>query len=199
MRRSVRAGSGPHRPPADPGGHERSRRARRKRGHQAYTHKTSGTAAERERVRIPPPQPWSIQLTALERAASAFRQSCHVGQDSHRRLGVVCTSRTLGYHHAGDQGQPVYTGDVPGPEPARAPPSKAVAGGAHLSGAAGGGLPCLGRVRDAERRCPRERGVPGPRLVHIPSEPSGSQRSLAVHHWPRWQGDPKGIGPGAEP
>jgi hypothetical protein len=30
------------------------------------------------------------------------------------------------------------------------------------------------------RRCPRERGGPGPRLVHTPSEPSGSQWSPAV-------------------
>jgi hypothetical protein len=37
-----------------------------------------------------------------------------------------------------------------------------------------------GKVHDAERRCPRERSVPGPRLVHTPSEPSGSQRSPAV-------------------
>jgi hypothetical protein len=52
---------------------------------------------------------------------------------------------------------PSIQGDVPGPDPARAPPTKAVAGGARLSGAAGGGLPCLGKVRDAERRCPRSR------------------------------------------
>jgi hypothetical protein len=50
---------------------------------------------------------------------------------------------------------PSIQGDVPGPDPARAPPSKAVAGGARLSGAAGGGLPCFGKVRDAERHCPR--------------------------------------------
>jgi hypothetical protein len=37
-----------------------------------------------------------------------------------------------------------------------------------------------GKVHDAERRCPRERSVPSPRLVHTPSEPSGSQRSPAV-------------------
>jgi hypothetical protein len=36
------------------------------------------------------------------------------------------------------------------------------------------------KVRDAERRCPHERDVPGPRLVHMPSEPSGSQRSPTV-------------------
>jgi len=35
------------------------------------------------------------------------------------------------------------------------------------------------KVRQPERRCP-QRGVPGPRLVHTPSEPSGSQRSRAV-------------------
>jgi hypothetical protein len=26
----------------------------------------------------------------------------------------------------------------------------------------------------------------GPHLVHLPSDSSGSQRSLAVHRWPRW-------------
>jgi hypothetical protein len=41
--------------------------------------------------------------------------------------------------------------------PPGAPPSKAVAGGARLSGAAGGGLPWPGKVRDAEHRRPHER------------------------------------------
>jgi hypothetical protein len=44
---------------------------------------------------------------------------------------------------------PSIQGDVPGPDPARAPPSKAAAGRVRLSGAAGGGLPCLGKVRHA--------------------------------------------------
>jgi hypothetical protein len=35
------------------------------------------------------------------------------------------------------------------------------------------------KAPDAERR-PHRRGVSGPRLVHTPSEPSGSQRSPAV-------------------
>jgi hypothetical protein len=35
--------------------------------------------------------------------------------------------RPLGYHHAGDQGQPVYTGGCPWPRPRQGSPSKAVA------------------------------------------------------------------------
>jgi hypothetical protein len=40
---------------------------------------------------------------------------------------------------------PSIQGDVPGPDPARAPPSKAIAMA---------GLACPGKVRQAERRCP---------------------------------------------
>jgi len=78
--------------------------------------------------------------------------------------------------------------------PPRAPPSKAVAGRVRLSGAAGGDLPC--KVRDAERRCPHERGVLGPRLGHMPSEPSGRQRYVVRTGHPC---DPAGTRPGAEP
>jgi hypothetical protein len=38
----------------------------------------------------------------------------------------------------------------------------------------------------------------GPRLVHIPSEPSGSQRSPAVRHSRKWQVGSRGTGPAAE-
>ena len=38
--------------------------------------------------------------------------------------------------------------------------------------------------------------VPGPRLVHTPSEPSGSQRSVAVHRSTRWQVRSWGNRPG---
>jgi hypothetical protein len=71
-------------------------------------------------VRIPPSRTPSIHPPTPERAP-------------------VSRGGPLGYHHAGDQGQPVYIGGCPWPDPARAPPSKAVAGGARLSGAAGGG------------------------------------------------------------
>ena len=52
---------------------------------------------------------------------------------------------------------PSIQGDVPGPDPARAPPSKAVAGGVRLSGAAGGGLPC--QARSAMRRAAAPRAA----------------------------------------
>jgi hypothetical protein len=45
-----------------------------------------------------------------------------------------------------------------------------------LSGAAGGGLPCLGKVRDAERRCPHRRGI----LVHVWSTAIGTERFATV-------------------
>ena len=50
---------------------------------------------------------------------------------------------------------------------------------ARRSSPAGIYLACA-RSANAGRRCPRERGGPGPRLVHTPSDPSGSQRSPAV-------------------
>jgi hypothetical protein len=46
-------------------------------------------------------------------------------------------------------------GDVPGPDPARASPNKAIAGRGSLVGGSRRGLPCLGKVRDAARRRPR--------------------------------------------
>jgi hypothetical protein len=41
--------------------------------------------------------------------------------------------------------------------PPKAPANKAVTGGTRLSRAAGGGLPCLGKIRDAQRAAPYER------------------------------------------
>jgi hypothetical protein len=79
-------------------------------------------------------------------------------KDGHRRAHGL-NAQSARDHHAGGQGQPVYTGGCPWPRPRQGSPT---------------------------RRSPR-RGVPGPRLVHMPSEPSGSQRSPAVHHSPRWQ------------
>jgi hypothetical protein len=42
------------------------------------------------------------------------------------------------------------------------------------------GSPCQARSMTWSAAAPRERSVPGPRLVHMPSAPSGSQRSPAV-------------------
>jgi hypothetical protein len=54
------------------------------------------------------------------------------------------------------RGSPSIQGDVPGPDPARAPLARRLPGGLACRGAAGGSaLP--GKVRDAARRCPRER------------------------------------------
>jgi hypothetical protein len=78
---------------------------------------------------------------------------------------------------------PSIQGDVPGPDPARAPPSKAVAGGARLSGAAGGGLPCQARSATRSATAPAS----GACLVHVwatchrsPAVPNGLQRSPAA-------------------
>jgi hypothetical protein len=76
---------------------------------------------------------------------------------------------------------PSIQGDVPGPDPARAPPSKAVAGGARLSGAAGGGLPCQARPATRSAAAPTS----GRCLVHVwstrhrnPAVRNGSQRYM---------------------
>jgi hypothetical protein len=71
---------------------------------------------------------------------------------------------------------PSTQGDVPGPDPARAPlPRRSPRWGSPV-GAAGGGLPCLGKVRHAERRCPasgRAWSTVGPHAI-------GAERFVAV-------------------
>jgi hypothetical protein len=85
----------------------------------------------------------------------------------------------LGTTMAGDQGQPVYIGGCPWPTPRQGCPSKAVAGRGSLVGVSRRGLPCQASSAMRRAAAPAS-GVPGPRLVHTPSEPSGSQRSPAV-------------------
>jgi hypothetical protein len=157
-------------------------------GHRAFPRTTTAVEAARKRLRSPPPQPPSIQLTTLERAASTSRQSCHVDQNHHRRLVWFERAGRWGTTTPVTRDSPSIQGDVPGPDPARAPPSKAVAGGARLSGAAGGGLPCLGKVRDAARRCPpsgRAWSTFGPHAI-------GTQRFVTVMlpTVPVWVPDP---------
>src|SRR5918995_7540300 len=91
-----------------------------------------------------------------------FRQSCHVGQESYRRLVSFEQAARLGTTMLVTRDSPSIQGDVPGPDPARAPPSKAVAGRGSLVGGSRLGSTLSGKVRNAARRCPRERGVPGP-------------------------------------
>jgi hypothetical protein len=74
---------------------------------------------------------------------------------------------------------PSIQGDVSGPDPARASPSKAVAGRGSLVGGSRRGLPCQARSAMRRAAAPAS-GVLGPRLVHAPSDPSGSQQSPAV-------------------
>src|SRR5215213_4617345 len=72
-------------------------------------------------------------------------------KDGHGR-GHGLNVHGAGDHHAGDQGQPVYTGDVPGPDPARAPLTWRLSWrGSHV-GARRRGSALLAKVRQAERR-----------------------------------------------
>jgi hypothetical protein len=125
-----------------------------------------------------PSRPWTAKQPGAGFESHLSRRRASSSRRQSERL--VSGGGPLGYHHAGDQGQPVYIGGCPWPRPARAPPSKAVAGRDRLSGAAGGGsaLPWQGPL--TRGAAAPASGVPGPRLVHTPSEPSGSQRSPAV-------------------
>jgi hypothetical protein len=75
---------------------------------------------------------------------------------------------------------PSTQGDVPGLDPARAPPSKAVARRARLSGAAGGGLPCQASSATRGAPLPPRAGCAWSMLGHSRWEPVGTQRSLAA-------------------
>jgi hypothetical protein len=109
-----------------------------------------------------------------------FRQSCHVGQDSYRRLVSFEQAARLGTTMLVTRDSPSIQGDVPGPDPARAPPSKAVAGWGSLVGGSRRGFPLPAKVRHAERRCPHERRVPGPRLGHTQEKHALGWRSPTV-------------------
>jgi hypothetical protein len=92
------------------------------------------------------------------------------------------------FEHAGCWGtnlpqtrdSPPIQGDVPGPDPARAPPNKAIAQAGLACRGSRRGSPLPAKVRQAERRCPGERDVSGPCLAHTRWEPTGTQRSPAV-------------------
>jgi hypothetical protein len=62
-----------------------------------------------------------------------------------------------------------YTGGCPGPDPARAPPNKAIAPAGLTCRGQPAGVSLPAKVRDAERRCPHRWGMPGPGLVHTPA------------------------------
>ena len=76
---------------------------------------------------------------------------------------------------------PSIQGDVPGPDPARAPPNKAIAQAGLACRGSRRGSPLPAKVRDVERRCPRKRAG----LVHVWSTrhrnravPNGLQRYI---------------------
>jgi hypothetical protein len=107
---------------------------------------------------------------------------CQQSTRAHARDGDRHTRRSAHImvrdHHAGDRDSPSIQ-EMSWPRPTRAPPNKAITRAGSLIGAAGEGLPCQAKVRQPSAAALRA-AVPGPRLVHTPSEPSGSQRSPAV-------------------
>jgi hypothetical protein len=110
----VRAGSARHREATVPAGMSGHDRYEESAGHHTFLARTSGSGTARRRVRIPPPQTPSIQPTTLERAAGFKRRAA------------------LGTTMPVTRDSPSIQGDVPGPDSARAPPSKAVAGRGSL-------------------------------------------------------------------
>ena len=68
---------------------------------------------------------------------------------------------------------------------AQTPPGLPPQGGCRAGSLSGtdGELPCQAG-RSAERRCPHERGVPSPRLGHMPSEPSAHCPFQGLFHTP---------------
>jgi hypothetical protein len=108
--------------------------------------------------------------------------------------------------HAGCRGttMPVtrdspYTGGCPWPRPRQGSSTRRLPGGARLSGAASGGLPCPPRVATRSAAAPRERAC----LVHVWSTchrsravPSGLQRHIVR---PGRRSYPGETSPRAEP
>jgi hypothetical protein len=143
-----------------------------------------GTSGHARRVGIPGHRP--VHRYDLGRRTSLTLGSNPTSPDAEhpapdaRASGRFQEEGRLGITMLMTRDSPSIEGDVPGPDPARALPSKAVAGRGSLVGAAGGGLPCLRKVRYGGAPLPPRAGLSGPRLVHTPSEPSGSQRSPAV-------------------
>jgi hypothetical protein len=90
-------------------------------------------------------------------------------------------------------------GDVPGSDPARAPPDKAIAQAELTCRGRPAGVCLAGQGPPRGAPLPYERRVPGSRLGHAPPEPSGSQRSLAVRCSPGRRYDPGETRPMAKP
>jgi hypothetical protein len=104
----------------------------------------------------PPAAAHQLRDTTTDRPRGPCRPCTH-----HRPRGL--NTQRAGVPPSGDQGQPVYIGGCPWPRPRQGSPNKAIAraGLACRGQPAGVSLPA--KVRDAERRCPRERAC----LVHI--------------------------------
>jgi hypothetical protein len=165
-------GIGNHRFSADTSGHGWHDETA---GRRTLTPRTMGDVLPRQRLRIPP-----LQSPRTTRDA---RTECSWRPDRPRQR-----PSWVWFEHAGCWGtnlpltrdSPPIQGDVPGPDPARAPLTRRSPGRGSLVGGSRRGSPLPAKVRQAERRCPGERDVSGPCLGHTRWEPTGTQRSPAV-------------------
>jgi hypothetical protein len=139
------------------------------------------------------------QVTGHSRRQAPKGKRRHGGFESHlpRRRASSSDARASGRSQAeGRLGttmpvtrdSPSIQGGVPGPDPARDTLARRLPGGARLSGAAGGGLPCQARSAMRSAAAPRAAC-----LVHVWSTchrsravRSGLQRSSAVRRSRRW-------------
>jgi hypothetical protein len=179
----VRAGSAQHRKPLILAGRQRSRPAYKNRMSHGLHRSGLGSSNKMGPGSNPTLQPRTSSMTP---GANSLRLPAIVPviQGSHHR------ARGLNRQNAGVSpwrwpGRARLYRDVPWPRPARAPPSKAAAGRVRLPGAAGGGLLCLGKVRHARSAAAPAASRACPCLGHMPSEPSGRQRSPSGTSFPQ--------------
>jgi hypothetical protein len=130
-------------------------------------------------VRIPPPPAAAHQLqdTSSDRPrgamSSRYPPSC-ARFDHSGRWGTSMPVTRDG---------PSLQGDVPGPDPARAPPNKAIAQAGSLVGQPAGVSPGSQGSAMRSAAAPHERDVPGPCLGHTPRNRavlSGHQRYVVL-------------------
>jgi hypothetical protein len=94
----------------------------------------------------------------LDRGRDRDRLDGHVAQPARRPLCGLNTHSVGVSPCRWPRTARLYRGMSLAQTPPGLPLTRRSPGRGSLVGAAGGGLPCLGKVRDAERRCPHERG-----------------------------------------
>jgi hypothetical protein len=165
----VRAGSVPHWSHRDRGGHQRSRGVRRTAAYRHCIPNTWAAGVARQRVRITRDGCRVPARRRQGRAALMFRPPSH---------GPIQPLLWLWFEQVGRRGttmpltrdSPSIQGDVPGPDPARAPLARRSPGRGSLVGGSWRGSPCQPRSAKRSAAAPAS----GTYLVHAPSEPSGS-------------------------